>query len=101
MANPYVIFALVAAVLVAGWRYGEMRYTAGADAVTSAYAQANAAAAEKEKKDVIEVIKWKEKQVIVYRDRIKEIKTATDASGCLDASLSSIGLGGMLRSNSN
>lgn len=96
MVREYILIAIVAASLLAGWRYGEMRYTAGADAVTAAYGAANAAAAEKEREDVKEVIKWKEKRVIVYRDRIKEVKVAVDPTGCLDTPLPDVGLGGML-----
>lgn len=101
MINQYIIIGIVAAVLFTGWRYGEMRYTAGADAMTAAFAQAHAAAAEKEKQDVKEVIKWKERTKIVYRDRIKKIKVAEDPTGCLDISLSDIGLSGMLRTGDN
>jgi len=101
MINSYIILAVTASVLVGGWRYGEMRYTAGADAVTAAYAASLAAEVKKEQEDVREIIRWKEKRIIVYQDRIKEINIANDASGCLDVSLSSIGLGGMLRHDNN
>lgn len=94
--NPYIISAVIALVLGVVWKTYHMGYTAGANEVTAAFAQANAAAAEKEKEDVREIIKWKEKQVIVYRDRIKEIKVAADPTGCLDTSLTDLGLGGML-----
>ena len=96
MPNPYVILAIVVAVLGAIWKTYDMGYTAGANDVTAAFAAANAAAAEEGKQDVKEIIKWKEKRVIVYRDRIKEIKIADDPSGCLDQPLSAVGLGGLL-----
>lgn len=101
MLNPYVILAIAASVLLGCWRYGEMRYTAGADAVTAAYAASLAAEVKKEQADVKEIIKWKERQVIVYRDKIKEIKIAADPSGCIDLPLSDVGLSRMLQSGSD
>ena len=101
MPNPYIIGGIVALAVGAAWKTYHMGYTAGADAVTSAYAESMAIAQEKEKDNVKEIIKWKIKKEVVYRDRIKTIKIADDPIGCLDADLSDAGLGGMLRADSD
>lgn len=97
---------LLAALLLGGlagvgWKLYDAGYTAGANAVTVAYAQAMAAAQEKEQDDVKEIIKWREKRVVVYRDKIEEIKVAVDPTGYLDLDLSDVGLGGLLRASSD
>lgn len=101
MPNLYTVGVIVALAIGAAWKTYHMGYIAGADSVTAAYAESLAAAKEKEKENVREVIKWKIKKEVVYRDRIKEIKVADDKTGCLDASLSDVGLGGMLRPADN
>jgi hypothetical protein len=99
--NHYLIAGAIAATVLVGWKIHAMGYTAGANDVAVAYAEALADAKEKEKKDVIEVIKWKEKKVIEYRDRVQTIKVAADPTGCLDTGLADVGLSGMLRTDSD
>jgi len=92
-----VLAAIVASVVGAVWATYDIGYKAGANAVTAAYAESMAVAAEKQKDSVKEVIKWRTKREVVYRDRIEEISTAEDKARCLDIRLDDAGLGGMLR----
>lgn len=101
LPNPYILGGIALAVTLALWKVYDAGYSAGADAVTAAYAASLAAEVKEEQEDVKEIIKWKEKKVIVYRDRVTEIHTAADQTGCLDTPLTGIGLGGMLRTDSD
>jgi len=94
--NPYVIGVTILIVIGVVWKTYHMGYTAGANDVTVVFAEANAAAVKEEKQDVKEIIKWKEKRVVVYRDRIKEVKIAQDPTGCLDMPLTDVGLDRLL-----
>ena len=101
MIKQYIIAGIVIAVLFVGWLYGESRYSAGADAVTVAYAESMAAAQEKDRDNVVEVIKWKTKREVVYRDRIQELRATDDPSGCCAVDLSNTCISGMLRTDSD
>ena len=80
---------------------GYFSYNAGADSIRAEMIEAVADAESREKVVVKEVIKWKEKERIVYRDKVKTIRMAADPTGCLDSDLRSVGLGGMLSAGSN
>lgn len=102
MIKLYIGLGLIAVLSAIGYGLYDHGVKVGTDRMTVKLAEAQAKIAKKEKQDVKEIIKWKEKRVIVYRDRIKKIKVAEDPTGCLDSTLSDIGLGGMLlRSNSD
>lgn len=101
MNRVYILAGVVALAGIALWRTYAMGYSAGADAVTVAYAASMAAAQANEQETVKEVIKWKIKREVVYRDRIKEIKVAADPTGCLDTGLVDLGLGWLLRTDSD
>ena len=47
----------------------------------------------KDKKSVKEIIKWREKEKVIYRDKIKKIYIAKDATGCADVKLIDMGFG--------
>lgn len=95
MNIPYKIVGVLAVIAVTAY-FG---YQAGADSIRADLADALAKAGELENKKVNEVIKWKEKEKVVYRDRIQKIKVAADPTGCLDTDLRDVGLDGMLRSD--
>lgn len=90
---PYKIIGVVAVIGITAY----FSYQAGGDSVKAEAAKAMAIASVTENKKVKEVIKWKEKTRVVYRDRVQKIKVAADPSGCLDMDLRDVGLGGMLR----
>ena len=71
-------------------------YKAGNNACIADQVKAVEEADKQEKTKVKEVIKWKEKQKVVYRERIKYIKTAPK-NECLDADLRDIGLDSMFK----
>ena len=50
-------------------------------------------AEESDKKDVETVIKWRIKEKVIFRDKIKKIYIAKDATGCLDTKLIDMGIG--------
>lgn len=47
----------------------------------------------KDKIAVKEVIRWREKEKVIYRDKIKKIYIAKDATGCADVKLTDMGFG--------
>lgn len=78
-----VIVAFIAGWQVKGWKVSDDVVDEIAD----------------EQEQVREIIKWKEKEKVVYRDRIQKIKVAQDPTGCLDSKLSDIGLSSLLPAN--
>ena len=50
-------------------------------------------AEEGDKKAVETVIKWRTKEKVIFRDKIKKIYVAKDATGCLDTKLIDMGIG--------
>jgi uncharacterized membrane protein YvbJ len=74
-------------------------YKAGNDSCKADQVEAVEEADKQEKAKVKEIIKWKEKQKVVYRERIKYIKTAPK-NECLDADLRDLGLDSMFKHDS-
>jgi len=74
-------------IAVTGW----FSYQSGADHMKAKYADAIAKARAKDKDSVKEVIKYREKIKVVYRDRIKTIKQVKDATGCADVKYTDMG----------
>ena len=83
------------------WKIHDAGYQAGVDSEKATSAVAIAQAQGREVVKVKEVILWKEKIKVVYRDKIKTIRLAADPTGCLDHDLRDVGLGGMLRTGSD
>jgi hypothetical protein len=94
---PYKIIGVVAVIAITAY----FSFQAGSDKVRAEAATAMAIATHAEHKKVREIIKWKEKKVVIYRDRVQKIKVATDPTGCLDMDLRTVGLGGMLKPDSH
>ena len=92
---------LLSALAGAIWKVHDAGYQAGEDAERARSAVVIAEAQAREVIKVKEVIKWKERIKVVYRDKIKTIRVAEDPTGCLDADLRAVGLGGMLRTDSD
>lgn len=101
MTRVYSALGVVALLVLGGYGLYSHGVKVGADRVTIAFAQANAAAAKKEQAQATEVIKWRTKKEVIYREKIRTIKVAADPTGCLDADLTDVGLGGLLRADSN
>jgi len=97
--NKIMISIALFALVVAGTAY--YAYQAGGDKVRAEAAKAMAIASYTEHKKVREIIKWKEITKVVYRDRVQKIKVAADPTGCLDMDLRTVGLGGMLKPDSD
>lgn len=68
-------------------------FQAGVDAERAEQAANREAAREKDSKKVEKVNKFKEKQKVVIREKIKYIKTAPDPTGCADIPLVDMGFG--------
>jgi uncharacterized membrane protein YvbJ len=74
-------------------------YKAGNNACVANQVKAVEKADKQERVKVKEIIKWKERKKVVYRERIKYIKQAPK-NECLDADLRDIGLDSMFKRNS-
>ena len=93
MAKLYIYFAVF--VLTMGfikW-YSDNQYDAGYNKHKAEVADVKDAAVAKDKVAVKEVIKWREKKKVIYRDKIKKIYIAKDATGCADVKLTDMGFG--------
>ena len=42
---------------------------------------------------VKEIIKWRDKEKVIYRDKVKKIYLAQDPTGCADTKLTNMGFG--------
>lgn len=96
MAGIPVKMIIAVVIMVGSFFVG---YKAGNDSCKADQVQAVEEADKQEKEKIKVVIKWKEKQKVVYRDRIKTIKQAPK-NECLDADLRDIGLDSMFKRNS-
>ena len=105
MTNLQVKAIIVGVLLLAmagiAWQIHDAGYQAGVDSEKAASGLAVAQAQSREVIKVKEVILWKEKIKVVYRDKIKTIRLAADPTGCLGHDLRAVGLGGMLRTSSD
>ncbi len=88
------LLALLGLGISSAW---DAAYQSGIDAERSRRATAAAESRTAEQVEVREIIKWRDKERIIYRDRIQTIHTAADPTGCLDTDLRDAGLGFMLR----
>ena len=96
-----IVTVLLSALVGIAWKVHDAGYQAGVDSEKAASARAIAQAQAREVIKVKEIILWKEKIKVVYRDKIKTIRLAADPTGCLDHDLRDVGLGGMLRTDSD
>ncbi len=94
---------IVALVLITGtvWKIHDVGYQSGVNDEKVKTAAAVAGSIKEDENDVKEIIKWKERERIVYRDRVKTIRLAADPTGCLDHDLRDVGLDSLLRSDSD
>ncbi len=96
MAKLLAIGAILA-LLGFGTRIAwDAAHQSGVDAERTRQSDALAGKQTEEKETVKEIIKWRDKERIVYRDRIQTIHTTADPTGCLDTDLRDAGLGFML-----
>lgn len=68
-------------------------YDAGKDSCTAENAGKKDEADKKDEVKVETVIKWRTKTKVEYRDKIKKIYLAKDATGCADTKLIDMGFG--------
>ena len=79
---------IIAALLIGtGW----FMYEAGRDSIRAETALTEQKEKIKDEIKVEEIIKYKEKIKVVYRDKIKTIKQAKDSTGCADTKLTDMG----------
>jgi len=87
----YLASGLVILALLAGGAW--FSYKSGVNHERAEQAANRDKEAKKDEKKVEIVIKYKEKLKVVYRDKIKIIKTASDSTGCADTKLIDMGFG--------
>lgn len=88
-----IVLALLTAGVKASW---DAAYQSGADAERTRQSASQAEQRTAEKAEVKEVIRWRNRERVVYRDRIQTIHTTADPTGCLGTDLRDVGLGSML-----
>ena len=76
-------------------------YQAGVDNERAANAKRIAEAGKKDDEKVKTVIEFREKIKVIYRDRIKKIKSVEDPTGCADIKYTDMGFGLHMRPDSN
>lgn len=79
------------------WSY--FMYDKGIDTERARQAVLIEEAKNEERVKVEEVIKYRDKIKVVYRDRIKKIKVAQDPTGCADTTLGDMGFSRMRTEN--
>ena len=90
--NKLYVYAFLAVVLIAfiKWGHGEV-YDQGWNAHKATVSDIKDEAVEEDKADIKTIIKWREKEKVVYRDKIKYIDSVEDTTGCADVKLTDMG----------
>lgn len=79
--------------MVAAWWWHRQAWQQGYDARSAEVAEAVNSESERQRNQVKTIIKWREKEKVVYRDRIKRIRETIDKTGCADTRLVDMGFG--------
>ena len=101
MAKLIAIVALLSLLGFGIFTLWTTAYQSGENAERTRQAAAVGENLAAEKVVVKQIIKWRDKERIVYRDRIQQIHTAADTTGCLNTDLRDVGLGFMLPATGN
>lgn len=91
--NKIYAFIIILIIFVSydKWRSGQS-FEQGYNAHKAEIADSKDEAEAEDQENVKTVIKWRTKTKIEYRDRIKVINNAKDATGCLDTKLIDMGI---------
>ena len=92
MSILYVYVFLVIAIIGFIKGYSDNQYDAGYDAHKAEVADAKDESDSEDQKDVKTVIKWRTKEKVVYRDKVKKIYLKPDSTGCRDTKLVDMGI---------
>lgn len=92
--NKLYIYAFLIVVLIGfiKW-YSDRQYEAGYNAHKAEISDNKDKADKKDKIAVKEIIKWRDKEKVIFRDKVKYIKIAQDPTGCADTKLTDMGFG--------
>ena len=93
MNKIIVIIVLISVVAGIGWAIYEAGDSNGYNRCQKEIKDSNDAAEEEDKADVKEIIKWRTKEKVIYRDKIKFIRSVKDDTGCADVKLTDMGFG--------
>lgn len=91
MPKIYIYAFLIVVVIGFIKWYSDRQYDAGYNAHKAEVTDAKDDAEDKDTSAVKEVIKWRDKEKVIYRDKIKYIKAAKDTTGCADTKLTDMG----------
>ena len=94
MSPKLYVYAFLIVVVIGfiKW-YSDNQYDAGYNAHKAEIADAKDASEETDKAAVKTIIKWREKEKVVFRDKIKFIRSVKDATGCADVKFTDMGFG--------
>lgn len=84
----FILFVILSGILSAG---GYFVWKAGYNAHAKETSDIKDAADKEDKSDVKTIIKWREKEKVVYRDKIKYIDSVEDPTNCADVKYTDMG----------
>ena len=87
-----VVICILALLAYDRWRHSNS-FDQGYNAHKAEVADRKDEADSKDKEKVVTVIEWRDKEKVVYRDKIKYIKQVEDPTGCADTKLIDMGFG--------
>lgn len=93
MGKIIAIIVLIGMLIGLGWGIYEAGKSAGYNNCQKELKDSEDEAEAEDKADVKEIIKWREKEKVIYRDKIKKIYLAKDSTGCADIKLIDMGFG--------
>lgn len=93
MNKLIVIIILIAVVSGVLWGVYEAGDSNGYNRCQKELKDSEDEAEAKDKESVKTVIKWREKEKVIYRDKIKYIENVQDPTGCADVKLTDMGFG--------
>jgi len=92
--NKLYVYLVVLIIVVGFIKWGHTQvWEQGYNAHKAEVADKKDESVAKDKVAVKEIIKWREKKKVIYRDKIKKIYIAKDATGCADVKLTDMGFG--------
>jgi len=90
--NKLYIYFVVFILLIGFIKWGHTQvYNQGYNAHKAEVADIKDESVKDDVADVKTIIKWREKEKVVYRDKIKYIDSVKDATGCADIKLTDMG----------
>ena len=90
--NKIYAYIFIAMILIGfiKWGHGQV-YEQGYNAHAKEVADSKDSAIKEDKADVKTIIKWREKEKVVYVDKIKYIDSVKDETGCADVKYTDMG----------